>query len=103
MTTIQVKPWSDDQGDYVLINEEDFDADKHELFVEKKAKAPKKAKGDAVDPLDIPHDDAGGLTLRELRADVAGLGLDVDTDMSPADLLALRDLHREQRAQDGGQ
>lgn len=68
---------------------------------EKKTKAPKKAKGDDTDPLDVPNDDAGGLTLRELRADIAALGLDVDTDMSPADLLALRDLTREERAKGG--
>lgn len=54
-----------------------------------------------LDPLDRPNDDANGLTLRELRADIAGLGLDVDPTMSPPDLLALRDLHREERAKDG--
>lgn len=32
MKTIKVKPWADDQGDYVLINEDDFDAAKHELI-----------------------------------------------------------------------
>lgn len=51
--------------------------------------------------LDVPHDDAGGLTLRQLRADIAGMGLEVDPAMSPADLLALSDLHREERAKDG--
>lgn len=74
---------------------------------EKKPRA-KKAKGDTadliaavesiLDPLDRPNDYANGLTLRQLRADIAGLGLDVDPDMSPADLLALRDLHREEQA-----
>lgn len=31
-TTVKVKPWGDDQGDYVLINEGDFDPAVHELF-----------------------------------------------------------------------
>lgn len=30
MDTIKVKPWGKDQGDFVLINAEDFDAEKHE-------------------------------------------------------------------------
>lgn len=30
--TIQVKPWSDDQGDFVIINEVDFDPKFHELL-----------------------------------------------------------------------
>jgi len=53
--------------------------------------------------LDAPQEDAGGLTIRELHADIAGLGLDVDPTMGPADLLALRDLHREERAKLDGE
>ncbi len=30
--TIKVKPWAEGQGDYVLINESDFNADEYELF-----------------------------------------------------------------------
>ncbi|MBZ9600745.1 hypothetical protein [Phyllobacterium chamaecytisi] len=30
--TIRVKPWSDDQGDFVIINEADFDPKFHELL-----------------------------------------------------------------------
>jgi hypothetical protein len=30
MDTIKVKPWGKDQGDFVLINAEDFDPEKHE-------------------------------------------------------------------------
>jgi hypothetical protein len=56
---------------------------------------------DILDPLDRPIDEVGGLTLRQLHADIAGLGLDVDPTMSPADLLALRDLHREERDKQG--
>lgn len=30
--TLKVKPWSDDQGDFVEINVEDFDAEIHTAF-----------------------------------------------------------------------
>lgn len=36
--TIQVKPWSDDQGDYVIIKEADFDPSFHELLNGESAK-----------------------------------------------------------------
>ncbi|PRD42114.1 hypothetical protein C5748_18365 [Phyllobacterium phragmitis] len=32
--TIHVKPWSKDQGEYVIINKADFDPKRHELFEE---------------------------------------------------------------------
>lgn len=32
MSTIKVKTWGKDQGDFVLINEEDFNPDLHELL-----------------------------------------------------------------------
>ena len=31
MKTVKVKPWSKDQGEYVVINESDFDSSHHEL------------------------------------------------------------------------
>lgn len=34
MACVKVKPWGKDQGDYVLIEEEDFDPDTHELYEE---------------------------------------------------------------------
>lgn len=30
METIKVKPWSEDQGEYVVINADDFDPEQHE-------------------------------------------------------------------------
>ena len=30
--TVKVKPWSKDQGDFVAINESDFDPSLHELY-----------------------------------------------------------------------
>jgi len=51
MSTIQVKTWGKDQGDYVLINEEDFDPEFHELLGESKpAKAPKNKTEDVKTP-----------------------------------------------------
>lgn len=32
METVTVKPWSKDQGDYVVINQSDFDKEKHVLI-----------------------------------------------------------------------
>lgn len=48
MNTIKVKPWGKDQGDFVLINEEDFNAEVHELFdaPAEKAKPARKAKAE---------------------------------------------------------
>lgn len=46
--TIKVKPWGEGQGDFVLINADDFDPEKHQLFgeteqVEDKPKRSRKA------------------------------------------------------------
>lgn len=43
---------------------------------------------EAVDPLDIPHEDAGGLTLRELHADAEALGIEIDPLGLVSDLFA---------------
>lgn len=37
--TIQVKAWGEGQGDFVIINEADFDKDFHELYGDKKPTA----------------------------------------------------------------
>ena len=47
MKTIKVKPWGDEQGDHVLINEEDFNPEFHTLLDDAsadKAKPARKAK-----------------------------------------------------------
>jgi hypothetical protein len=36
--TVKVKPWSKDQGDFVIINKDEFDKNKHELLKQKKKK-----------------------------------------------------------------
>lgn len=37
MATLKVKPWGEGQGDYVLIEEEDFDEKQHSLYDDKPA------------------------------------------------------------------
>ena len=44
--------------------------------------------------VDQPIEAVGGLTMRELRADIAGIGLDVDPTLEAAELLAIRDAAR---------
>lgn len=34
LETIKVKPWGEGQGDHVVINKDDFDPEKHQLFDE---------------------------------------------------------------------
>lgn len=48
MSLIKVKPWGKDQGEYVLINEEDFNAEVHEPLdaPTEKAKPGRKAKAE---------------------------------------------------------
>lgn len=41
MNTIKVKPWGEGQGDYVLINKEDFNPDFHQRFEAADTEAPK--------------------------------------------------------------
>lgn len=48
MGTIQVKPWGEGQGDYVLINEEDFVEGEHELYAPKKLTAKEQKALDAA-------------------------------------------------------
>lgn len=132
METMKVKAWAEGQGDYVLINAEDFDAEKHApygIVAPKPPVAPsavvteipadwqakhwkqrvalakqlgwvdgepttEQADGWISDILthrepDVPLDDLGGLTLREIHADLTAAGVEWEADATPADLLAL--------------
>jgi hypothetical protein len=62
METMKVKPWSQDQGDHVLINKADFDPEIHESF---DAKA-----GDAV--TNAKAGDAPAMTAAEVLAMASG-------------------------------
>lgn len=77
MKTVKVQPWSEDQGDFVLINEEDFDEGVHKRF-EDGAKKVDKAPG-----------------IAELRAALTEKGIEFPADAKKADLQALLDASNE--------
>lgn len=71
MKLIKVKPWGEGQGDFVSINEEDFNPDFHELLDEaEKTKAP---------------------GIDEIRAALAAKGVEFDPKAKKADLQKLLD------------
>lgn len=73
MKTLNVKPWGKDQGDFVVINEEDFDPSRHELL-------------DGAAP--------GGdksMTAAELKEALTAKGIEFKGNASKADLQALLD------------
>lgn len=47
--------------------------------------------------IDAPNEDANGLTLREIHADLMALNVDFDPADSAADLLVIRDVARAER------
>lgn len=49
MQTMKVKPWSEDQGDHVLINARDFDPDKHESLEDESPETADDVAGEAQD------------------------------------------------------
>lgn len=74
--TIKVMPWGDDQGDFVLINEDDFDASVHQRYEEGAKKAGTQGKAPTVD---------------ELKAALAEKGIEIPEGAKKADLQALLD------------
>lgn len=42
MAILKVQPWGEGQGDFVIIDEENFDPKFHKLYEEKGAEKPKK-------------------------------------------------------------
>lgn len=50
-----------------------------------------------LNDIDAPNEDAGGLTLRELHADLMALNVEFDPADSAADLLVIRDVARAER------
>lgn len=77
MKTIKVQPWGEDQGDFVLINEEDFDESVHKRF-DADAKKADKAPG-----------------IADLRAALTEKGIEFPADAKKADLQALLDASNE--------
>lgn len=60
--TLKVKPWGQGQGDFVLINETDFDSELHELLGE----AEKAGKAPGIDDI------RAALTARNIQFDSKG-------------------------------
>tara|TARA_Y100001951_G_C11198157_1_gene215535 strand:+ start:464 stop:604 length:141 start_codon:yes stop_codon:yes gene_type:complete len=46
METMKVKPWGKDQGDFVVINKDDFDPEKHEEFEKEPVRRGRKPKAE---------------------------------------------------------
>lgn len=76
MKTIQVMPWGEDQGDFVVINEEDFDPSVHKRYEEGAKKAAATPKGPTID---------------EMRAALTEKGIEIPEGAKKADLQALLD------------
>lgn len=71
MKTIKVKPWGKDQGDHVVINEEDFNPSFHELLD------------------DVPDGAKKAPTVPEIKATLEAAGVTVPDGAKKADLVAL--------------
>lgn len=67
--TVKVKPWSDDQGEFVLINKSDFNPEVHELL----------------------EDASSGTKKADLQAQLTAKGVDFPSNATKADLQALLD------------
>lgn len=76
MNTIKVMPWGEGQGDFVLINEDDFDADVHKRYEEGAKKAGSQPKAP---------------TVEDLKAALAAKGIEIPEGAKKADLQALLD------------
>ena len=74
--TIKVKPWGDGQGDFVLINEGDFDAAVHQLHGEAPAADTTEAAGDASADGDQAPDQAAPAAKTTRKARVAAPAAD---------------------------
>lgn len=83
MGTIQVKPWGEGQGDYVLINEEDFVDGTYELY------APKKLTAKEQKALDAANEVAA--KLEATKAALTEKGITFEPDADQAALQALLD------------
>lgn len=81
---LKVKPWGKDQGDHVLINASDFDANFHELLDAAPAAKPE---GEQETKQEPEHK----ATAAELKAALTEKGIAFKSNASKADLQALLD------------
>lgn len=92
MKTIKVQPWGEGQGDYVEINESDYDASVHKLFKGQSAPAP--VGGSTSSP---PKGDDGpdfdGMKKAELQEYLTEAEVAFETDANKPVLLELAKAH----------
>lgn len=81
MPVIQVQPWGDGQGEFVLIDESDFNPDFHAMF------------GESFD-----SDGKAKLTAAEIKAKLTALNIEFRGNASRDSLQALLDEHEAQAA-----
>jgi len=112
MNTLKVKPWGKGQGDYVLINEEDFDPEVHEKLDDTGAGSNTGNKGPTVKEIkailenggvDIPKDAKKKEDFEALLTDhtasvkeeLAAAEVEFDEGASIEDLQAMLKAHKE--------
>ncbi len=84
MNTIQVKPWGEGQGDFVLINESDFVEGFHELVGGKKPSAKEKKAADEAAAAQLLADAKAALTAKGITFDEAATQADLQTLLDAA-------------------
>lgn len=87
--TIKVKPWGQGQGDFVLINEDEFNPDFHE-HLDAANKPAKPGAQDGGKP-DADADGDGKVTAAELKAALTEKGIAFKGNASKAELQGLLD------------
>jgi len=112
MNTLKVKPWGKGQGDYVLINEEDFDPEVHEKLDDTGAGSNSGSKGPTVNEIkeilkagdfEIPKGTKGKEAFEALLADyttsvkeeLAASEVEFDEGANIEDLQAMLKAHKE--------
>lgn len=75
MNVLKCKPWGEGQGEYVLVNEEDFNSDFHKLL-------------DEADDGDKP---SKGLSVDQLKEALQAKGIEVPQGAKKAELAKLLD------------
>jgi len=82
-------------GGFVVINEADYDAKAHKIYADPLDHDGDGKKGGAKaqpapDPLDVPQPEAGGLTIREVHADLEAAHIEIDPSAPVTAKAALR-------------
>lgn len=84
VNTIKVKSWvKDDKNGFVVINEADFDKEKHELFVEGK----KSVKAAEVSETDVGSKASSKMSIKELKALAKKNSIDITGMKTKDDIL----------------